>query len=127
MTGLHQARLAAAGVTARLHGILVLIAQGKTDIEIGRELYLSEHTVGTHVTRLYKALGANDRAHAVAIAYRQGLFLDDPNTKEPSLEEVVADRVAAAVKTLLYDDVREELRAARERLDEVLMAVRRIA
>ena len=38
-----------------------------------RELFLSEDTVKTHARRLFKKLGASDRAHAVALGFRWGL------------------------------------------------------
>ena len=41
--------------------------------EIGRELYLSEDTIKTHARRLFRKLGVNDRAQAVASGFRWGL------------------------------------------------------
>ena len=41
--------------------------------EIGRDLFVSEDTVKTHARRLFRKLGARDRAHAVASAFRAGL------------------------------------------------------
>lgn len=55
--------------TQVLHGM----AHGKSNAEIGRGLYLSEDTVKTHAQRLFRKLGVNDRAHAVAAGFRQGL------------------------------------------------------
>ena len=52
-----------------LHGM----ADGKSNAEIGRELYVSEDTVKTHARRLFRKLGARDRAHAVAAGFRAGL------------------------------------------------------
>lgn len=52
--------------------ILALLADGRTNREIGRELHLSEATVKTHLARLYPKLEVTDRAAAVAIAYRRG-------------------------------------------------------
>lgn len=42
--------------------------------EIGRELFISENTVKTHLKRIYKRLGAVNAAHAVALAYTHGAF-----------------------------------------------------
>ena len=42
------------------------MADGKSNAEIGRELFVSEDTVKTHARRLFRKLGARDRAHAVA-------------------------------------------------------------
>lgn len=52
--------------------ILALLADGRTNREIGRELHVSEATVKTHLARLYPKLEVTDRAAAVAIAYRRG-------------------------------------------------------
>ena len=48
------------------------MASGKSNGEIGRELYLSEDTVKTHARRLFRKLGAADRAQAVALGFRWG-------------------------------------------------------
>lgn len=60
-------------LTAREMQVLRGMSGGKTNGEIGRELYLSEDTVKTHARRLYRKLGVNDRAHAVASGFRLGL------------------------------------------------------
>lgn len=48
-------------------------SHGKNTAEIGREMYLTENTVKTHLRRAYEKLGAENRAHAVAICMRKGL------------------------------------------------------
>jgi len=60
-------------LTERELQVLRGMADGKSNAEIGRELYVSEDTVKTHARRLFRKLGARDRAHAVAAAFRQGL------------------------------------------------------
>jgi len=52
-----------------LHGM----SQGRSNAEIGRELYLSEDTIKTHARRLFRKMGVNDRAQAVASGFRWGL------------------------------------------------------
>jgi DNA-binding NarL/FixJ family response regulator len=52
-----------------LHGM----AQGKSNAQIGRELYLSEDTIKTHARRLFRKMGVGDRAQAVASGFRVGL------------------------------------------------------
>ena len=54
--------------------ILTRMARGKSNDQIGRELYLSPETVKTHTHRLFRKLGAHDRAHAVARALRYGMI-----------------------------------------------------
>ena len=52
-----------------LHGM----SHGRSNAEIGRELYLSEDTIKTHARRLFRKMGVNDRAQAVASGFRWGL------------------------------------------------------
>ncbi len=54
--------------------ILGLIAEGCSNAEIAKRLYISETTVKTHLVRVFDKLGAQDRAHAVALAMRHGLL-----------------------------------------------------
>jgi DNA-binding NarL/FixJ family response regulator len=54
--------------------VLAGLTEGKHNAEIGRELFVAEETVKTHAKRLFRKLGARDRAHAVAIAFRKGLI-----------------------------------------------------
>jgi DNA-binding NarL/FixJ family response regulator len=60
-------------LTERELQVLRGMAEGKSNAEIGRDLYVSEDTVKTHARRLFRKLGARDRAHAVASAFRAGL------------------------------------------------------
>jgi DNA-binding NarL/FixJ family response regulator len=50
------------------------MSQGKSNGQIGRELYLSEDTIKTHARRLFRKLGATDRAQAVAYGFRRNLL-----------------------------------------------------
>jgi DNA-binding NarL/FixJ family response regulator len=52
--------------------VLTGMSQGKSNAQIGRELYLSEDTIKTHARRLFRKLGAKDRAEAVATGFRRG-------------------------------------------------------
>ncbi|MDQ6873849.1 MAG: response regulator transcription factor [Actinomycetota bacterium] len=67
------ARGATAQLTERELQVLTGMCQGKSNGAIGRGLYLSEDTVKTHARRLFRKLGVNDRAHAVASGFRLGL------------------------------------------------------
>ncbi len=60
-------------LTERELQVLRGMADGQSNAEIGRELFVSEDTVKTHARRLFRKLGARDRAHAVAAGFRAGL------------------------------------------------------
>lgn len=59
-------------LTERELQVLGGMSRGRSNAEIGRELYLSEDTVKTHARRLFRKLGAADRAQAVAWGFRWG-------------------------------------------------------
>jgi DNA-binding CsgD family transcriptional regulator len=61
-------------VTPRELEVLALVADGYSTREIAQRLWITDETVRTHVRRLLHRLGARTRAHAVAIAYRDGLW-----------------------------------------------------
>lgn len=60
-------------LTEREMQVLAGMSRGRSNAEIGKELYLSEDTVKTHARRLFRKLGAADRAQAVAVGFRWGL------------------------------------------------------
>ena len=61
-------------LSAREMQVLTGMSQGKSNAQIGRELYLSEDTIKTHARRLFRKLGAKDRAEAVATGFRRGMM-----------------------------------------------------
>ncbi|MFJ8824245.1 response regulator [Streptomyces sp. NPDC102467] len=61
------------GLTTREAEVLVLIADGLNNQEIGRELHVSTATVKTHINNLFAKTGLKDRAQAVRYAYRHRL------------------------------------------------------
>jgi DNA-binding NarL/FixJ family response regulator len=65
---------AAPELTEREMQVLHGMSQGRSNAEIGRELYLSEDTIKTHARRLFRKLGAKDRAEAVATGFRRGMM-----------------------------------------------------
>ena len=60
-------------LTAREREVFQLIAQGKSNAEIGDELFMAEPTVKTHVRNILAKLGVRDRIHAVILAYETGI------------------------------------------------------
>jgi len=61
------------GLTEREAEVLRLIAAGRSNAEIGKELFVSEATVKTHVNRIFAKTGSRDRPQAIAYAHRRGL------------------------------------------------------
>jgi DNA-binding NarL/FixJ family response regulator len=58
------------GLTQREVEILGLIARGLTNPEIAAQLFLSNHTVKTHISRIFAKTGSRDRAAAIGYAHR---------------------------------------------------------
>jgi two-component system, NarL family, nitrate/nitrite response regulator NarL len=63
------------GLSVREVQVLIGVGRGLTNADIGRRLYLSGQTVKTHAARLFRKLGATDRAEAVGRAWAIGLFV----------------------------------------------------
>ena len=64
---------ALADLTAREREVMVLVAEGLTNAEIGERLFMSPATARTHVSRILTKLGARDRTQLVVMAYESGL------------------------------------------------------
>ena len=65
------------GLTPREGEILVLIAGGASNSDIAAHLVLSQHTVKSHINRIFAKTGSRDRAGAVRYARAQGLTTGD--------------------------------------------------
>ena len=53
--------------------VLGLIARGMTNPEIAAQLFLSNHTVKTHISRIFAKTGSRDRAAAIGYAHRHNI------------------------------------------------------
>jgi DNA-binding NarL/FixJ family response regulator len=67
-----------AALTERETEVLVLVARGLSNQEIGQELFVTPATAKTHVSRLLMKLGARDRTQLVVTAYESGLVEPHP-------------------------------------------------
>jgi DNA-binding CsgD family transcriptional regulator len=80
MTSHHAETMSEPRLTSRELDVLELVAEGYSTAEIARALWITEETVRTHVKRTLARLEARTRAHAVAIAFRGGLWREDDVT-----------------------------------------------
>ncbi|WP_304425746.1 response regulator transcription factor [uncultured Adlercreutzia sp.] len=71
-------RAALASLTDREREILLLVARGLSNDEIGAELFISPATVKTHLARIMAKTDAHDRAQLVVFAYETGLVTPAP-------------------------------------------------
>ncbi|MBM9458539.1 AAA family ATPase [Nocardioides sp. zg-536] len=67
-------RSVGSALTARESEILALLAQGRSNGEIGKQLFIATKTVSVHVSNILAKLGAAGRTEAAAIAHRDGLL-----------------------------------------------------
>lgn len=63
-------------LSQRETAVLRLVAEGCTNAEIGRRLFIGESTVKTHLLRIFGKLGVDDRTAAVTSAMRHGLLAE---------------------------------------------------
>ena len=61
-----------ASLTERELEVLRLLARGRSNREIGAELFITAKTASVHVSNILAKLGAASRTEAAAIAYREG-------------------------------------------------------
>jgi DNA-binding NarL/FixJ family response regulator len=72
--GVEGPGLGSGALTARETEVLKLVADGRTNRQLARELYISEKTVSVHVSNILGKLGVRSRTEAAAVARRDGLL-----------------------------------------------------
>jgi len=85
MSGAQSPRKSSVELSEREMDVLRLLAQGRTDQEIGKQLVLTEVTIRTHISRILSKLGLTNRVQAALYCVRTGLVsLEDI---DPSLAD----------------------------------------
>lgn len=69
----NEARQQVGELTGRERDVVTAVAEGKSNADIAGNLYLSEATVKTHITRAFGKVGAQNRVQLAIFAYRAGL------------------------------------------------------
>ncbi|MFL6000537.1 MAG: AAA family ATPase [Streptomyces sp.] len=72
---------AASVLTAREQDVLRLLARGRSNRQIGEELFITGKTASVHVSNILAKLGAASRTEAVAVAYRKGLIAPETTAR----------------------------------------------
>jgi DNA-binding NarL/FixJ family response regulator len=68
------ARMSGEPLTSREIDVLKLLAKGRSNKEIGSDLFISESTVKSHVKSMFEKLHVRSRTEAIAVANQRGLF-----------------------------------------------------
>lgn len=92
--------VASASWLQRRSDLVRLITEGMTNDQIAVELLIGVDTVKSGLKLLFRDLGANNRAHAVAQAYRHGLLSEPDSEPEPDVDATV-EQLAAVVLEIL--------------------------
>lgn len=88
-----------AALTARERDVLGLVAEGRTNVEIGRRLYLSPHTVKEYLGAAMRKLDVSTRGAAALVATERGLIarpIDATAAAQPGAVDVERSPAASA-------------------------------
>lgn len=66
-----------------------MVARGRTNPEIARALYITEHTVKAHLAKIFGKLGLENRVQLATYATQQGIA--DPSTADASMRVDLSD------------------------------------
>lgn len=74
-------------LTPRELDIMALLAEGKSNREIARSIYLSEKTVKAHLAAVFRKLGVSNRTQAAMAAVSMGIGPRDPDSDAEAFED----------------------------------------
>ena len=78
------------GLTERELDVLALLAQGRTNPEIGAALFMSSKTASVHVSNILRKLDVATRVQAAAVAERAGLLVvNEPGAAPPGCPQIL--------------------------------------
>lgn len=69
------------GLSGRECEVLTLVAEGRSNREIGERLFISDRTVGRHLTNIYNKLGVTSRTQAARYAIEHGIDYAEPRSR----------------------------------------------
>ncbi|WP_161974925.1 EAL domain-containing protein [Bacillus timonensis] len=69
-------------ITAREMDVFELLLSGLTNKEISEKLFISEHTVKNHITRIFQKLNVTDRVQAIALVYKTCFEIGEPQFRK---------------------------------------------
>lgn len=66
-------RMSLSPLSDREHEVIQLMAEGKTNQAISKQLHISESTIKFHISNIFVKLGVSDRTQAVLVAIKRGI------------------------------------------------------
>ncbi|MGZ0711085.1 response regulator transcription factor (plasmid) [Coraliomargarita sp. W4R53] len=119
------------GLSAREREVAVLLARGRSNAQIAKELFLSQHTVRMHVSRVLQAFAVSSRA-GVAVALtraddssRDGVLVDDASAPTAALTARQLDVATLVTDELSNKQIAEQLGVGVSTIEKHVAAIMR--
>jgi DNA-binding CsgD family transcriptional regulator len=96
-------------LTDREIAVLDYMSRGLSNPEIGDKLFITEDTVETHARRLFRRLGARDRAHAVRLGFERGVLVSDDDPGPVGFVGADPESLRAVARALMVTANRQEV------------------